>query len=191
MSIRVFFRRPRCLASGRHDAASAEILPTPPGWQIERAVLVNRHGVRSPTAANEELDKYSATPWPTWPVEPGFLSPRGEELMRLMGGYYRVLYGGRGLVQADDCPAVGTVAAWTDLRSGRGRRAPRCWPACIRAAPICPCATRPTSRYRIPSSIRSRPRPVRWISRPTGQPSCPVWVAASPRCSATTPRRCP
>lgn len=95
--------------------ASAEILPTPPGWQIERAVLVNRHGVRSPTAANEELDKYSATPWPTWPVEPGFLSPRGEELMRLMGGYYRVLYGGRGLVQADDCPAAGTVAAWTDL----------------------------------------------------------------------------
>ena len=95
--------------------ASAEILPTPPGWQIERAVLVNRHGVRSPTAANEQLDKYSATAWPTWPVEPGYLSPRGEELMRLMGGYYRVLYGGRGLVQADDCPTAGTVAAWTDL----------------------------------------------------------------------------
>jgi 4-phytase/acid phosphatase len=95
--------------------ASAEILPTPPGWQIERALLVNRHGVRSPTASNEQLDKHSATPWPTWPVESGFLSPRGEELMRLMGGYYRVLYGGRGLVQADDCPTAGTVAAWTDL----------------------------------------------------------------------------
>jgi 4-phytase/acid phosphatase len=26
-----------------------------------------------------------------------------------------VLYGGRGLVQADDCPTAGTVAAWTDL----------------------------------------------------------------------------
>ena len=95
--------------------ASAEILPTPPGWQIERAVLLNRHGVRSPTSTNEQLDKYSATPWPTWPVEPGFLSPRGEELMRLMGGYYRVLYGGRGLIQADDCPTAGTVAAWTDI----------------------------------------------------------------------------
>lgn len=95
--------------------ASAEILPTPPGWQIERALLVNRHGVRSPTASNEALDRYSATPWPNWPVEPGFLSPRGEELLRLMGGYYRVLYGGRGLVQADDCPTTGTVAAWTDL----------------------------------------------------------------------------
>jgi 4-phytase/acid phosphatase len=76
---------------------------------------VNRHGVRSPTEPNERLDRYSATPWPAWPVEPGYLSPRGEELMRLMGGYYRVLYGGRGLVQADDCPTAGTVAAWTDL----------------------------------------------------------------------------
>lgn len=93
----------------------AQILPTPPGWQIERAVVLNRHGVRAPIATNEQLDRYSATAWPTWPVEPGFLSPRGEELMRLMGTYYRVLYGGRGLIQADDCPTAGTVAAWTDL----------------------------------------------------------------------------
>lgn len=95
--------------------ASAQILPTPPGWQLERAVLLSRHGVRSPTASNAELDKHAANPWPTWPVEPGFLTPRGEELMRLMGSYYRVLYGGRGLIQADNCPRPGTVAAWTDI----------------------------------------------------------------------------
>lgn len=115
MRIRVFAVVLVALLLAALMPAGAEILPTPPGWQIERAVLVNRHGVRSPTAPNEQLDKHSATPWPSWPVEPGFLSPRGEELMRLMGGYYRVLYGGRGLVQADDCPAAGTVAAWTDL----------------------------------------------------------------------------
>lgn len=96
-------------------SATAEILPTPPGWQIERAIVLSRHGVRSPTVTNEQLDRYSATAWPAWQGEPGSLSPRGEELMRLMGTYYRVLYGGRGLVQADDCPAAGTVAAWTDL----------------------------------------------------------------------------
>lgn len=93
---------------------SAEILPTPSGWQIERAVLVHRDGVHAPTAPNDQLDRYSATPWPAWPVETGFLSPRGEELLRSMGTYYRVLYGGRGLVRADDCPTEGTVAAWTD-----------------------------------------------------------------------------
>jgi len=96
-------------------SARAQILPIPPGWQLERAVLLSRHGVRAPLESNEELDRYAATPWPTWPVPTGFLTPRGAELMGLMGAYYRVLYGGRGLVQADDCPPTGTVAAWADL----------------------------------------------------------------------------
>jgi len=95
--------------------ASAQILPVPPGWQMERAVLVSRHGVRAPLPTNAELDSRSASPWPAWPVPPGFLTPRGEELLRLMGRYYRVLYGGRGLVQSDDCPPRGSVSAWADL----------------------------------------------------------------------------
>ena len=95
--------------------ASAQILPVPPGWQMERAVLLSRHGVRSPLKSNEEMDQHVAQPWPTWPVPPGFLTPRGAELVRLMGRYYRVLYGGRGLVQSDDCPPLNTVAAWTDV----------------------------------------------------------------------------
>jgi 4-phytase/acid phosphatase len=95
--------------------ADAQILPVPPGWQIERAVLLSRHGVRAPIETNAELDQFVATPWPTWPVPSGYLTLRGAELMRLMGGYYRVLYGGRGLVQADDCPPAGTVAAWADI----------------------------------------------------------------------------
>jgi 4-phytase/acid phosphatase len=112
MSIRVFvaFLLSVLLA----EPAAAQILPIPPGWQMERAVLLSRHGVRSPEKPNSELDQYVATPWPTWPVLPGYLTPRGAELMRLMGGYYRVLYGGRGLVQAADCPPAGTVSAWTD-----------------------------------------------------------------------------
>jgi 4-phytase/acid phosphatase len=114
MNVRVFVATiVASLLAGLMPAA-AQIEPTPPGWQIERAILLSRHGVRSPTQTNAELDRLAATAWPTWPVAPGFLSPRGEELMRLMGGYYRVLYGGRGLVQADDCPTSGTVAAWTD-----------------------------------------------------------------------------
>ena len=97
------------------EPAAAQILPIPPGWQMERAILLSRHGVRSPTKANEEMDRNVATPWPVWPVAPGFLTPRGAELMRLMGGYYRVLYGGRGLMEASICPPRNTVAAWTDV----------------------------------------------------------------------------
>lgn len=97
------------------EPAAAQIPPIPPGWQMERAILLSRHGVRSPLKSNEELDRHVATPWPVWPVAPGFLSPRGAELMRLMGRYYRVLYGGRGLMEASICPPRNTVAAWTDI----------------------------------------------------------------------------
>jgi 4-phytase/acid phosphatase len=94
--------------------ASAQILPIPPGWQMQRAILLMRHGVRSPLHSNDELANLGAQPWPTWPVPPGFLTPRGADLMRLMGRYYRVLYGGRGLIQTDDCPPLNSVVAWTD-----------------------------------------------------------------------------
>lgn len=95
-------------------AALAQVQPIPKGWQVERTVLLSLHGVRAPETPNDELDSRSATPWPTWSVQPGELTPRGAELMKLMGGFYRVLYGGRGLIQADDCPPAGSVSAWTD-----------------------------------------------------------------------------
>ena len=68
--------------------AAAQI-PIPPGWQAERAVVLVRDGVYAPLQT--ELDSNVATPWPVWPVQPGFLTPHGAELMRLMGGYYRAL----------------------------------------------------------------------------------------------------
>lgn len=95
-------------------APAAAQIPIPPGWQAERAVVLIRHGVHSPFDSNAELDSRSATPWPVWPVPPGTLTPHGAELMRLLGGYYRALHGGRGLTQTDDCPPAGTVAAWSD-----------------------------------------------------------------------------
>ncbi len=97
------------------EPAAAQILPIPPGWQIERAILLSRHGVRSPQRSAEEIDRNVASPWPAWPVPPGFLTPRGAELMRLMGRYYRVLYGGRGLIEASICPPPNSVIAWTDI----------------------------------------------------------------------------
>ena len=115
MSIRVLVWGSCLAAGGRSRAGHAQILPIPPGWQMERAVLLSRHGVRAPLQSPEELDRHAATPWPTWPVTPGGLTPRGAELCDLMGRYYRVLYGGRGLIQSDDCPPRGTVAVWADF----------------------------------------------------------------------------
>ena len=110
MKLRFFGVLAVVLLAGLSPAA-AEI-PIPPGWQAERAVVLVRDGVYAPLQT--ELDSNVATPWPVWPVQLGFLTPHGAELMRLMGGYYRALQGGRGLTQTDDCPPAGTVAAWAD-----------------------------------------------------------------------------
>ncbi len=147
--------------------AAAQLLPTPPGWQIERAVLLSRHGVRSPTLPNAELDRIAATPWPRWPVEPGFLTPHGEEAMRLMGGYYRVLYGGRGLVQADNCPQPNTVAAWTDIDQRT-----RASGAALLAGMYPRCADLPLRNQ----ADFTRPDP---LFRPTPTASCPMDAAAN------------
>ena len=53
-----------------------------------RLVVVSRHGVRSPIPTASELHNWSAAPWPLWPVAPGELTPRGKQLVTLMGRYY-------------------------------------------------------------------------------------------------------
>jgi len=52
------------------EPTAAQVLPIPAGWQMERAILLSRHGVRSPMKTNEEMDRHVATPWPVWPVPP-------------------------------------------------------------------------------------------------------------------------
>src|SRR6266481_8921923 len=46
-------------------------------YELLSAVIVSRHGVRSPTAVTPPLASIAADPWPRWPVPPGYLTPRG------------------------------------------------------------------------------------------------------------------
>ena len=146
--------------------AAAQI-PIPPGWQPERAVVLLRDGVHAPVQTNEELDRHVATPWPVWPVPPGALTPRGAELLRLVGAYSRALQGGRGLTETDDCPPAGTVASWadTDQRSRDSGAAllSGMYPRCANLAP----------RYQ---ADLSKPDP---LFAPQPSPSCPMDFASN------------
>lgn len=77
--------------------------------ELRLAIVVTRHGVRSPLQANEQLNRFSLQPWPQWPVAPGILTQHGYDEMVLMGKYYRDRYVAAGLLTgttADDAPAV-------------------------------------------------------------------------------------
>jgi Histidine phosphatase superfamily (branch 2) len=84
-------------------------------YELLSTVIVSRHGVRSPIAGTPSLASIAADPWPSWPVPPGHLTPRGAELARLLGVYYRDYYVAQGLLPAQGCPPPGAIFAWADI----------------------------------------------------------------------------
>jgi hypothetical protein len=60
----------------------------PPG-QLERVVVLSRHGVRSPTKTAQELGRWRRPDEPSWPdfrvQHPADLTLKGAELMQRMG----------------------------------------------------------------------------------------------------------
>ena len=68
--------------------------------RLRFAVILTRHGVRSPTWTAADLNAYSSEPWPDWGVAPGNLTPHGNTLMTLFGSYYRMYFADAGLLHA-------------------------------------------------------------------------------------------
>lgn len=119
-----------CLAHGPQRAGAASDSASPA--DLAMVVVMTRHGVRSPTHPNE-LNAYSARPWPAWKVRPGYLTPHGAALMRGFGAAYGRRYGSLAPAVAG-CPARDAVFVWADtdqrtLATGRALLdgfAPKC-----------------------------------------------------------------
>jgi 4-phytase/acid phosphatase len=79
------------------------------------SVIVSRHGVRSPIGGHPALETIAADPWPAWPVPSGHLTPRGADLVNLLGAYYRDYYREQRLLPAEPCPPPGVVSVWADV----------------------------------------------------------------------------
>lgn len=81
------------------------------GFQLERVVLLMRHGIRPPTKDPAKEANYAAQPWPSWPVDYGLLTPRGAAGVRLLAAADRADYVRRGLLPAHGCLPAGSVVA--------------------------------------------------------------------------------
>ncbi len=86
---------------------------------LQMVVVLSRHGVRSPLTNQEEIDKYSAAPWPKWDVAPGIQTAHGNELIKLLGEWDRREFSSDGLLAPTGCADAShvTVFADTDQRT--------------------------------------------------------------------------
>jgi 4-phytase/acid phosphatase len=101
--------------------AAAGAAPAKPDPALERVVLVERHGVRSPTRAPEALARYASQPWHAWPVAPGLLTDHGRRDVELMGAWLRADYARKGLWPASGPASADAIYVWADAKDQRTR----------------------------------------------------------------------
>ncbi len=94
------------------SAGTAQAAPV-----LERVVIVERHGVRSPTKPPEAYAAFAAEPWPAWPVAPGDLTDHGAQALNRMGAALREHYARAGLLPAQGC--LPGVFLWADNADSR------------------------------------------------------------------------
>ncbi len=91
--------------AGRRDMETSRMV---------KAVLLCRHGVRTPVQSPDELALWSSRKWPVWKKAPGQLTERGAALLRAAGMELRQDLSETGLLPATGCPKEGAVVAYAD-----------------------------------------------------------------------------
>jgi 4-phytase/acid phosphatase len=139
-----------------------------PAGQLERVVILSRHGVRSPTQDNDTLKNYrksNTPPWPDFGVQhPADLTLKGALLMQQMGAYYRPQWR---LFGVDACPNPKPFF-WAD-REERTLMTARALVAGLAGGP-CELPVRETIEPNVPTRERFDP-----VFHPTSaNPSCKI-----------------
>ncbi|QHG86120.1 histidine-type phosphatase [Xanthomonas cucurbitae] len=96
--------------------AAPAVLQSP---QLERVVVVFRHGVRAPLQGEAAAADYADAPWPQWSTPARLLTPHGRVGVQRSGAYLRQWLAQQGVLPRGGCPAPGSVAVWanTDQRT--------------------------------------------------------------------------
>lgn len=86
-----------------------------PEGKLLKVVVLSRHGVRAPTQDEKVLKMWSRKTWPVWPVERGYLTPRGARLVKAMWTDMRQIFAKKKLLPETSCPAADSIFVRADV----------------------------------------------------------------------------
>jgi 4-phytase/acid phosphatase len=69
---------------------------------LKQIIIFGRHGVRSPTTGPSILSQMAVDSYPSFEVQPGYLTPHGRQAEVLLGTYYRKYLLHEGLLTSND-----------------------------------------------------------------------------------------
>ncbi|WP_310632990.1 histidine-type phosphatase [Paraburkholderia sp.] len=97
----------------------------PAGMQLDRAVIVMRHGVRAATDTRK-MNASSAQAWPAFEVPDGELTPHGYRAIVALGRWEREYFVHQGLLDPGTCASAHDVFVWSSPAS-RTQATARAW----------------------------------------------------------------
>lgn len=93
------------LAALSASHAPAQNPSAPEGYQLEKVVMLSRHGIRAPLIGfGSVLAESTPHTWPEWQTEGGHLTPKGAKLEEIFAAYLDGWFDRSGLIQQEECP---------------------------------------------------------------------------------------
>ncbi len=104
--------------------------------QLKQVIVFGRHSVRAPVAPDTYLKNFSVRQFPCFGVAAGILTPNGEKLETILGGYYRSWLTTEGLLTGDDTADANFVFFHANAIQRTVDTAQHFWKGFLPAAPV-------------------------------------------------------
>jgi 4-phytase/acid phosphatase len=104
--------------------------------ELKQVIIFGRHSVRAPVAPNAYLNQFSVQNFPDFHVAAGILTPNGEKLETILGGYYRQWLTKEGLLTGNDTADANLVFFHANAIQRTVDTAQHFWTGFLPAAPV-------------------------------------------------------